>query len=223
MQYFLLIFMLCIGINSFAQDFCPQIQTNLDSTQLSFTIDSLRARYAFKKKIPKSYELEILLALSYFPELTNTRIKFKLAKIKTTLNARPTVGSLLFRRKKNRRYVVRINKTQRDSMVILNDVPFNAKIGLLGHEFCHFVDYEHKHLGGILNRLLSYLKPKSKEKFEKEIDHLTIERGLGWQLYAWSFFVLHDSKASEKYKAFKAQIYLEPEEIIKLIEANKAY
>lgn len=187
-----------------------------DSTQLK----ELDQKYGFKKEIPEIYKLPILLALTYFPELDSSRIVFKEAKIKTTLNARPTIGSLLFRNRHNRKYIVRINTTKRDSAVLLQDVPLNAIVGLFGHEFCHFIDYNKKGLFGVLGRLFNYASKKAKEKFEKEIDQMAIERGLGWQLYEWSFYVLHHSNASVDYKAYKELFYLEPEEIEELINQN---
>ena len=46
---------------------------------------------------------------------------------------------------------------------------------------------------------------------------MTIKRGLGWQLYNWSFYVLYESDAKLEYKEFKKTIYLEPEEISEII------
>jgi len=183
----------------------------------STLLDSLKTIYQVNKEVPSNYELPIYIALSYFPELEKSKIVFKEAKIKTTLNARPTVGSLLFRNRRKRKYVVRINTTKRDSAVLLNEVPLNAMIGLFGHEFCHFIDYRSKSLFGVLERMFNYTSKKAKENFEKEIDQMTIERGLGWQIYDWSYYVLNLSNASESYKKYKELFYLEPEEIIKLI------
>ena len=42
---------------------------------------------------------------------------------------------------------------------------------------------------------------------------MTIEKGLGWQLYVWATFILEGNTATEKYKSFKREIYLEPKEI----------
>ncbi len=190
---------------------------SIDSVSYRSQIDRLRKRFGQNKTIPKKHELSILLALSYYPELIGVKIVFKDSKISTTLNARPTTLSLLFRKKQHRKYIVRINTKQKDSLVTLNEVPFNAKIGLFGHEFNHFIDYERLNLFGVMKRLFSYTNKKSKEKFEKEIDLMTIKRGLGWQLYDWSFYVLNRSDAKIKYKAFKKLIYLEPEEILEII------
>ena len=196
-------------------------QTNgrepFDLLEICNTIDSYPDSLFKNKLIPSTYQYAIKHALSYFPELDGKHVKFKETKISTTLNARPTIGSLLFRSKVNRRYVVRINNTDKDSMVTVNKVPLQAQIGLFGHEFCHFVDYQERDLFQVINRLLAYTSNKKKEAFEKEIDTMTIERGLGWELYEWSDFVQSKSDASEKYKAFKRDIYLEPHEIAEII------
>ncbi len=193
-------------------------RTNIDSAQICNDINNLPDSVFENKIIPADYEYSIKQALSYFPELRETQITFKKTKISTTLNARPTLGSLLFKSKNNRKYVVRINITDKDSMVTVNEVPFEAQIGLFGHEFCHFVDYQERNLFQVIGRLFAYTSARKKEAFEKEIDTKTIDRGLGWELYDWSSFVQHNSDASVQYKNFKRKIYLEPDEIKELIE-----
>ncbi len=110
----------------------------------------------------------------------------------------------------------------KDSTILLEDVPFNAQIGLFGHELAHFMDYRNRSFGKVLGRLFSYTSNKRKAHFEKEIDSMTIACGLGWQLHAWSHYVLYESSASVQYKAFKKQVYLTPEEIVVLIEEKES-
>lgn len=190
---------------------------NIDSVKVARHLDSLIENFGEGKSVPPEYELSFFVALSKFPELSSSQIKFKYTNIKTTLNARPTVLSLLFRNRKKRKYVVRVNSKIKDSLVTLKTVPFNAQIGLFGHELTHFSDYRRRSFFGVVGRLFSYATERGKETFEKEIDSLTIERGLGWQLYDWSFFVLNNSNGTEKYKNFKRKIYLEPNEIKAII------
>lgn len=190
----------------------------LDSTSIFNDVDNYPDAFFIHKQIPEEYKYSIKRALTYFPELEGKHIEFRFTKISTTLNARPTIGSLLFQPKLHRKYIVRINTTMKDSMVTLNEVPFNAQIGLFGHELCHFVDYQERNLFQVINRLFSYTSKRKKALFEKEIDTKTIERGLGWELYDWSSFVLNDSDASIAYKAFKRRTYLTPEEIEVLIK-----
>ena len=190
----------------------------MDSTELVQTLESLRERYGYDKQILSEYELSFLVALSHFPELDSSQIHFKYTKIKTTLNARPTVGSLLFRSRKKRKYIIRVNSNLEDSLVVLKDVPFNARVGLFAHELCHFADYTERSFFGVLGRMFSYASKRGKEKFEKEIDSMTIARGFGWQLYDWSYYVLNDSKGTAGYREFKRTVYLEPKEIQAIIE-----
>jgi hypothetical protein len=167
----------------------------------------------FNINCPKELELPLSITLDHFPDLQAKKILIKERRIKTTMNARPTFGSLLFAKRTNRTYVVRINTSSKDSVIRIAAIPFNAKIGLFAHEFSHFTDYQTLSFFGVIGRGFSYLSKKSKMQFEKEIDQKTIERGLGWQLYDWSDYVLNRSNASTAYKQFKAETYMTPNDI----------
>lgn len=110
---------------------------------------------------------------------------------------------------------MRINKTFKDSVIRLEDIPENALPGLFGHEFCHIIDYQVKSRLQIFELALKYRNLEYRERYEKYIDSLTVSRGLGKSLYFWSKYVLEQSKSSRKYKRYKQNIYLEPEEIKK--------
>jgi len=199
-----------------SQDINPA--KKIDSLYYSSHLDSLKINYAINKKIPKAYSLPILISLSYFPELLKTRIVFRNTNIKTTLNVRPSVFSVLFNSRLNRKYIIRINSMDKDSVINLKDVPFNASIGLFGHEFNHIIDYRNSNVLQIIKRLVEYSNSKKKAEYEKQIDYMTINRGLGWQLYDWSYFVLNKSKADQKYIKYKRTYYLSPNEIIDIIQ-----
>lgn len=190
----------------------------IDSSQHCTVIDSLNFIYGKNKEIPEKYKLAILIALSYYPELIETPITFKETAIKTTLNARPTIGSLCFKNKSKRKYVVRINNSQKEGMITIDEVPFNATIGIFAHEFSHFVDYQNRNFRGVLQRLWAYTSKKRKAIYEKEIDSMTVARGLKWQMYDWSYYAIFQSKASESYKIFKKNTYLKPKEILEQLE-----
>jgi hypothetical protein len=184
-----------------------------DSTSFVHKTDSLRHFFGSNKFIPEELELCCLIALSYYPELKNTSIVFKKAAIKTTLNARPKLTSILFCSKTKRTYIIRINNRKSKGTILISDADFNSKIGLLGHEFAHVEDYSNRRFFGVISRGISYTNKRSKQKFEHQTDLETIHRGLGHQLYDWAYFVLYISKASEEYKEFKREIYLTPEQI----------
>jgi len=61
------------------------------------------------------------------------------------------------------------------------------------------------------------------KNYEKSIDYLTIKKGFGWQLWQWSDYALNHSNATESYKDFKRKNYLNPDEIIEVMDKNKEY
>ncbi len=176
------------------------------------------ARYGKNKRFIEALELQTLIALSYYPELVGVHIRFKLMNIKTTMQARPTTTSILNASKK-RVYIIFIDKkiVNRRGVNILS-APFNAQIGIIGHELAHISDYESCSNIGILKFGFDYLDKKKKKNIEHYTDLITVAHGLGWQLYDWASFVFDDSGADEKYLKFKAKYYLKPEDIKKAIE-----
>jgi hypothetical protein len=100
-----------------------------------------------------------------------------------------------------------------DSIISVYHLSETAKRGIIGHEFAHFADYETRNFWQVLGRAFSYLSKKRKAVFEQSIDTATIKRGLGHELYAWSYYVLYESNATAAYKNFKRETYLTPEEI----------
>lgn len=190
----------------------------LDSMVTRLKLDSLKVVFPNIVNPPANYELAIYTAIEYYPELRNHTIKFKEKKIGTTLNARPTIGSLIFRRKSKRVYVVRVNNlVKRKEIITLNKVCFNAQVGVIGHEFNHFIDYSERGFFGVLGRGFNYLTDKSKSNFEKEIDTRTINRGLGWQCYDFSIHVHTNEDVPKEYKEFKRKIYWVPEDFLRLM------
>lgn len=71
--------------------------------QNSFTkeeITNLKAKYGNHKTLIADYEKQMLIALSYFPELKDTKIKFRLKNRETPLSTRPKVVSMFRSAKK---------------------------------------------------------------------------------------------------------------------------
>lgn len=204
------------GVRRFAS--LPHVTSNnfycehprLDENQ----IDSLRAIYGNNKEFCESFIEPILIALSYYPELKNTNINFKYSKEATTMAARPRPMSMFSKRE----YLVLINNEDDFEGILLRDVPFNAQIGVVGHELAHIADYQNRNFWGVVGVLFRYSDNKRKPLFEKEIDYATIKRGLGWQLYDWALYsMVTNTEASEEYKEFKKEVYMEPCEIKEMI------
>jgi hypothetical protein len=175
--------------------------------------EGLELLYPGLNHISEQGRTSFLVALGYFPELKHARIQLKYEKIATTMNVRPTVGSLLFKRRENRTYIIRINSSLEDSVITLNELSSDAQVGVLGHELSHIVDYKCRSIWGVIARGLTYFTKRGKTNYEREVDGIAIKHGLGCPLYQWSNYVLHESDASCQYKLFKSNTYMKPEEI----------
>ena len=83
--------------------------------------------------------------MSYFPELKNVPVKFRVKKSFATLNTRPTFWSM-FIPKGHRSYVITIsNKTiQKLTPLTFENLPEKARIGIIGQELSHVVDFSKK-------------------------------------------------------------------------------
>ena len=70
------------------------------------------------KTIPAAYQEVIHTALTYYPELDNTKIKFRIKKQASPLTARPTIFSV-FQKASKRKYIITISdKTTRNSLAL---------------------------------------------------------------------------------------------------------
>jgi len=174
-------------------------------------IDSMRSNFGINKQLPDQYELASLIALSYYPELVTTKIKFVTKKLKSTMAARPS-GINFLRRKGKRQYTVLLNNVNPE--VPLDSASFNAQIGVIGHEFGHIMDYDSKSVVKLILNAIGYGNKKFRAKFERATDQRTIDHGLFWQCYDFSVFVFSYKQANPAYLAYKKKIYMTPQEII---------
>lgn len=171
------------------------------------------------KTFVEAYKEQCLKALSFYPELKNVNIEFREAEIGTTLAARPMIGSF-FNLEYERKYEVIFNNSE-DCQVPFSELPEEGQVGILGHELAHILDYETKSFGQLLVTGCFYINAHSIRNYEREIDRITVERGLGEKLHDAYHYILEESKASLKYKAFKKFTYLEPYEILEHAKAVK--
>jgi len=223
---FILIF--TVQIISFSQkkaydkvEFYIKPKKKIDSTFYKTKIQELDSLFGKNKILPKDYRLQSLIALSFFPKLKEIPIEFKLKRISTTMQCRPSFKRLAGKQPHN--YKLYINKKNNFKGVLINEVPFNAQIGLIGHELAHIIDFESTEKNHLISRAMDYCTKKRKKNFEHCIDSLTIVHGLGWQLYDWAFFSLNNLKSSKKYKNFKSEIYMLPKLILLQIKTNAIY
>ncbi len=200
------------------------ISAQVDSTDfypLHYNIDSLRNILGNKKNLLKKYELQSLIALSYYPKLVNANITFKYSEINSTARTTVTFGSIF--KKINKRYIILINDDVEKTGLILSDAPYDAQIAVIGHELAHVTDFKSRSFFGMLWWGFKYLFVKQQTAIEIKADKLTIRHGLGWPLYYWADFLLNHSKANKHYKRIKETRYMQPNEILEFMYNHKLY
>jgi hypothetical protein len=191
---------------------------------------SLEEKFAKNKKIPDSYKKQILYALSFFPELVDTKIEFRVKKTRGgIISTRPTIGSLL-RKSSKRTYVVIINdSTAGRTLPTFANSTVNGQVGILGHELCHIVDFNTMTGLGLVGLGVSHISRRYLDQFEYKTDSLTIERGLGYQLLDWkqymdkSFSRIEGTDTISIEDPVMRERYMSVEAIRRVIAKSKVY
>lgn len=160
-------------------------QTDI-SQAMNQEFDSLRKIYSKNKVIPKNLEKQIIFALSYFPELVDCKIEFRIVKGNNGIIAARPVYSGILRRSSKRSYLVTINDTSMSRRIpsFLNGT-VNGQVGILGHELCHIVYFNNRTGFGLVGLGVAHVSTRYMDRFENKTDSMTIERGLGHQLIDW--------------------------------------
>lgn len=196
------------------------ILLNSESKAAYMSYEEMKIEYGNNKTFTPDVEAAAIIALSFFPELKNTSIRFEHKTIKTTMAARPELSSAF---KGKRTYVVYINNSaELNGGVSFSKLNIKQRIGIVAHELAHILDYENREdFSVIACGLLYKCIPIYHKNLERSTDEMVINKGLGRELYEFSNYVIYNSNASEKYIAFKKRNYLLPEEIkSKLIIKN---
>jgi len=154
--------------------------------------DSIRLAKEFgnNKEILPQFAFPALIALSYFPELKNTSIRFVFKPAHTPLTTRPTVLSI-FRKGNKRKFTITISDTSVFKLepLLLFRMNYNARIGVIGHELSHVADFSKSTFLQFVGSGIGHLSSNYLDKFEFRTDSICIAHGLGYQLLAWSTFV----------------------------------
>lgn len=177
------------------------------------------------KIIPESIKKEVLTALAFYPELYDTSIEFKFKDRikKSTMQAQPKFSSF-FGSKENRKYIILISRSIQieDEDFTMDDIPSDVKVGWIGHELGHVMDYRERTNFGMLIFGIKYLfSSKAIREIERTADTFAVTHGMGDYILKTKDFILENADISEKYKARIRRLYISPEEVMELINEGK--
>jgi hypothetical protein len=224
-----LLFMLLITGHVFSQVPVKQFEHAGFSAEDSLT---LLKKYGRNKELIPQFALQTLIALSYYPELVNTHVRFIYRHAYETLETKPDFPALLNKSGK-RSFTVTISDSSipRIEPILLKNMDFNAQIGIIGHELSHVADFANQTLLHLMGSGIEHvLSAAYIDRFEYRTDSLCIAHGLGYQLLAWSTFI-RKTMNTENWRGavnidqmpIKEERYMNPATIMKQIENNPLY
>jgi len=177
-------------INLRAQSVSHFSKSNTYSNSEYNKLDSLRNTIGKRFEFigDNSIELATYLAIKYFPELKDNRIKV----IYKDHNRAPIIATIdvwNFLRKRNKRIYKIIVKNNS----FVERISLNQQVGLVGHEMSHFSFYQSKSSGGLFLVVIKYLTSKKYHySFERGADTTAIAHGLGWQILDMGIYMRKD-------------------------------
>ncbi|SDF21862.1 hypothetical protein SAMN05421636_1211 [Pricia antarctica] len=190
--------------------------------------------FTTNKKIPKAIQSQALRALSFYSELKTSHIIFRFRKRITPLSSKPQVLST-FKKRKNRKYVITISTKSNKKLdpILFFNLPYNAQIGVLGHELAHISEYDTMNTAQLITLIFKLLNSKYTDQFEFNTDLIGINHGLGYQLYDWSQYVrsaldIPEWRGADDFypsndEEVTKQRYMNPQTIEKFMESNSIY
>ncbi len=150
----------------------------------------LRKEFGKNKRYPSAFEKQVLIALSYYPELKSTSILFRVRHRHPVALTRATWRGV-FASAAKRHYVITISDSTEAmlSPILFKKQSFNAQIGIIGHELGHVVQYSRMSTFQLIQYAVSNISAKYIDRFEYNADATSVAHGLGYQLLEWSSFV----------------------------------
>lgn len=214
----------CSGLEHLAIDSILESDTNakyfFHEEDYKDSLEVYEARFGENKFVPDSLKLPFYVALSYYPELHNSKIKIEGRIMFTTMEARPA-NSSVFKKADNRTYKVYINNRKGKSKGInLAKLNFNSRVGFFGHELAHLLSYQNRNSFELLGMGLKYVFSKKYKRYtERETDLETIKRGLGYPLYESKKRILKDKSlgTSRAYRRNARKNYMTDAEVLQSI------
>jgi len=186
-------------------------------------LDELRKMFGNNKEFAEEYELAALIALAHYPELREVPIRFLVTEYFMPIAAPPRLNTLLDGKGKWQFDVV-ISTTSKKNRehLLLENIPFNEQIGIIGHELAHIADYRQRSFSQMLVLPLCIIKPDCRALYEQETDRRNIEHGLGWQRYYHSSYVRRRFR-EDGINLSKNKTYMGPDKILEYMRETGLY
>lgn len=185
-------------------------------------VDTQLKTLIVNKEIPKVIEQVAIRALSYYPELRRTHIRFVFSRRlkKSVMAARPVVTTLIGKPRTKRVYEILIRPVFRlpNSIEPIHQLSEDVLIGWLGHELGHIMDYERRSVWGIMKfGVLYWLSKRYIRKAERVADTFAVSHGMSAYILATKEFILGHSELPVRYKEKIARLYLSADDIVELV------
>jgi hypothetical protein len=139
------------------------------------------------------------------------------------MQAQPRFASF-FKAKEKREYIILISRSIQieGEKFTMDDIPSDVKVGWIGHELGHVMDYRERTNIGMLIFGVKYLFSSTHIKeVERAADTYAIAHGMGDYILKTKNFILENANLSKKYKERIRRLYISPEEVMELINENK--
>lgn len=181
-------------------------------------------QYAGNKTIPDTLRHEVLTALSYYPELKDTKIHFVFKDNirKSFMQAQPLVRTML-RGRDEREYVIFIShyfKIGREK-IFIHSLPLGVIVGWLGHELGHIMDYKGRSFLSLLKFGFGYILSRAYlVGAERVADTHAIQHGLAERIIETKNYILNHADLPERYKSKIRRLYMPPEEVMMMVEGR---
>jgi hypothetical protein len=190
----------------------------------------LKKEFGNRKLYPQQFEKQILVALSYYPELKNTPILFRIRTRHTGLNTRATWPGV-FESSRKRHFVITISDSSEDMLMPLmfKNLSFNAQVGVMGHELAHATDFLRMTTRQIIMHAIKNVSAKYIDRFEYNTDAICIAHGLGYQLLEYSSYVRQKMKrvywrgSDFAHHPMDIERYMNPTTILERINRHPLY
>lgn len=184
-------------------------------------LEALREKFGQNKTMPKRYEKVILNALSHYFKLSDVQIEFLTSKTASRpTGTKPSFASLFLpagKRKYRVTILTRAEQPMREALI--KNLPEQAQLAALAHELSHVLQYEKMDRLELLKTYFSMGISSFRKGFEREADKITIEHGLGEELYLFAVYIRDIPGYTEKRKEINRDYFL-PHEIIKFLHSD---